>query len=268
MDPTIPLRPRTTSWMLPKEHGAYVQLLVPLLTAVVLAGGGLLPWMVALGAMGVFLAHEPLLILLGQRGARILERDGAAAKRALALRAGLGGASLFAALLRMGLTGVWSFTVPAALGLWLLALVQARREKSTLGEVLAPFALAAWALPVMVAGGAPLGRAFAVAFIFAVTFAAPVLAMRAVIFGNRPRAHRRRIQAKALLGISLCASLAIAAALLAGFGLLGALAAAPVAAASVLYAWVLPSPKLLKKLGWSMASASLLMPVLLGLAVR
>lgn len=269
MHPTLrAAREPKISWMLPKEHGAYVQLGVPLLAAVFLAGGGLAAWAVTLGATFLFLAHEPLLILLGQRGARVLERDGAAARAALAVRAGVGGVALLAALPAMGARGAESFAIPGALGTCLLLLVRTRREKSALGEVLAPFALCAWGIPVMAAGGAALPRATAVAFIFAVSFAAPVLAMRAVIFGNRPRAPKHPIQAKALLGISVCAALGIAVARLAGFGLLGALAPMPVVAASVLYAVVLPSPRLLKKLGWSMATASLAMPVMLGWAAR
>src|SRR4051812_49522750 len=56
--------------MLPREHGAYGQLLFPLVTALAVGRPRVVAWLLAASAVGAFLAHEPLLVLLGQRGAR------------------------------------------------------------------------------------------------------------------------------------------------------------------------------------------------------
>src|SRR5205823_6340503 len=54
--------------LLPKEHGAYGQLLFPLITAMAVGRPGVAAWSFAAAAVCAFLAHEPLLLLLGQRG--------------------------------------------------------------------------------------------------------------------------------------------------------------------------------------------------------
>jgi hypothetical protein len=250
-------------WLFPKEHGAYVQLAVPLIAALVWVRGA--PWgfSVATAACLFFVAHEPLLILLGQRGERIRQRDGAQAKQALTVRAGLA-ALLMASAVVMGETRLWlSLILPALLGGALLGMVQARKEKSTQGEVLAPLALSAWALPVAATGDRPLTQGLALALLLGLTFAAPVLAFRAVIAGNKPKARKGWIRLKTATGIVLCGAGAAAIATWAGFGLFGALAATPVLAVSALYITLLPHPRALTRLGWVMACASLATPTLL-----
>jgi hypothetical protein len=61
---------------LPKEHGAYFQLAVPLVTALLMGSPTRLAAAFAGGAVVAFLLHEPLFVLLGRkaRAARRMER--------------------------------------------------------------------------------------------------------------------------------------------------------------------------------------------------
>jgi hypothetical protein len=65
-----PTPPPDTHGLMPREHGAYFMLAMPLASALMGAGpsGGGLAWS-AFAAIA-FVAHEPLLVLAGRRGAR------------------------------------------------------------------------------------------------------------------------------------------------------------------------------------------------------
>src|SRR5689334_17708106 len=84
--------------MIPREHGAYGQLLVPLITALAIGRPGVAAVALAVAIVAAFLAHEPLLVLLGQRGARVARDRRGPAMWWLAVFAGiavlLGGTAL------------------------------------------------------------------------------------------------------------------------------------------------------------------------------
>jgi len=61
--------------MLPREHGAYGQLLFPLVTPLAAGRPGLAALLLTMTAVCAFLAHEPLLVLAGRRGARSARED-------------------------------------------------------------------------------------------------------------------------------------------------------------------------------------------------
>src|SRR5512138_1977206 len=67
-------RPSSTSSdsvvLFPREHGAYGQLTFPLVTSLAVAGVSAPALLLALSVIAGFLAHEPLLVVLGRRGAR------------------------------------------------------------------------------------------------------------------------------------------------------------------------------------------------------
>src|SRR3954469_15696805 len=116
--------------MLPKEHGAYAQLVFPLATAFVVGGTAWSSMWTAAAAMAAFLAYEPLSVLLRDRA-----RPGVSAH---ALRAWW---SLMACLSAATATGIlafdampaslrWSFVVPAVPAGWLLVAVLRRRDKT------------------------------------------------------------------------------------------------------------------------------------------
>src|SRR5262245_62060924 len=140
--------------MLPREHGAYGQLLFPLVTSLAVAGLSRTATLIALTAVAGFLAHEPLLVLLGRRGARA-QRDqrrvaigalGAATTAAIA-------AGVFAVLLAPRAMW-WSFLLPLAPGALLAAAIVLGREKHALGEVGAALTFSFVAVPLCLASGA------------------------------------------------------------------------------------------------------------------
>jgi hypothetical protein len=107
------------------------------------------------GGRLAFIAHEPLLVLLGQRGRRVAEEEGPRARRWLAATGGLAavtgalGIALAPAAARLALA------LPAALAVVVALLVWRRLEKTTLGEVFVAAALASAGWAVALAGHAP-----------------------------------------------------------------------------------------------------------------
>src|SRR5512140_1483244 len=57
-------------WLIPREHGAYGQLGFPLLAALGCGRPGVAALCLVLAFVAAFIAHEPVLILLGDRGTR------------------------------------------------------------------------------------------------------------------------------------------------------------------------------------------------------
>ncbi len=145
--------------LMPREHGAYAQLGISLAMALAFVPGSLRAWGQALATVLVFLASEPVLVLLGRRGEASTRLGTSRARRRLAC---------YLPLLILLLTWVWAGNplrqvlsiLPAmAFGGALLGLFLARREHSISGELLAAAALSFAGLPVMVAGGLELSRA-------------------------------------------------------------------------------------------------------------
>jgi len=152
----------------PREHGAYAQLAAGLASALALAPAprGLAQ---AILTAAVFLASEPLLVLLGRRG------PGAEGGRALGRLAILGIVGLVSGSAAWiggapSLAAARSLLPAGILGLGLFGLFLARRERTVAGEVLAAWTFAAAALPVAVAGGAPGPAAARLALILAALF--------------------------------------------------------------------------------------------------
>ena len=71
--------------MIPREHGAYAELLFPIVTVFLGGSPTTSTWLLAVGAIACFLANEPLLVLVGQRGNRTKREESDRAKRALLL---------------------------------------------------------------------------------------------------------------------------------------------------------------------------------------
>jgi hypothetical protein len=165
----------------PREHGAYGQLGVPLVAGLALAKPNLAAVGLAIGAIAAFFAHEPLLVLLGQRGTKARTQDGARAAKRLQLLGVIalvfGGAGLFFAptIARLGAVP------PLLLTCLVVWFVWRKEEKTTLGEIIAAMALSGVGFPVALAEGVDLLRAGLVWIIWTVAFALTTLAVRAVI---------------------------------------------------------------------------------------
>lgn len=180
------LRSAASRSLWPREHGAYIQLLIPLVTALIAAARpGLAAVAIAFGAGLAFLASEPLRVLLGDRGPRMQELAGRRARWRLAV---LGTAALLVGGAGLALgprTSLWIslLLVPPVTFLMIAA---RRRTVDTLGgEIIAAVVLCAAAAPVAVAGGMTLGEAVAMWGGWSLAYAATVLAVHHVIARHR-----------------------------------------------------------------------------------
>ena len=248
--------------MLPREHGAYGQLLFPLVTALAIGRPGVAALSLAAAAIFAFLAHEPLLILLGQRGRRAAQVQHPRAWRWFAawIVAALACAAIAIALIpvsaRIGLS------VPAGLALVLVIVIAARRERTTAGEILTALTLSSLAYPIALAAQAPLRAAVTSAAVFATASVAATLSVRAVIMCTRrpPAALSRIIAGLALtvgiLGLAMLWQLGLAA----GAGVWAAL---PVCGVGFVLVLAPPSATRLRLVGWTLIAATAATAVIL-----
>ena len=243
--------------MLPREHGAYGQLLFPLATA--LAIGQLWPggWLLAAAAVFAFLAHEPMLVLLGQRGARAWREQRDRAVRWFAAWSTAAAACAAAAVMVMPPGARTALLGPLALGVVLGAVILARREHTTAGEILSAVTMASLALPVGLAGGALMESALTCALAFGAGFVAATACVRAVILRTRkpPAAGAR------LVGGAVAAAVIAALAVLASRDVIdpsAPWAAAPLCVGGLALAAVAPSARRLKTVGWTLVATTAL----------
>ena len=242
--------------LLPREHGAYGQLVVPLVTGLVLGHFRLPALFCAAAAVAAFLAHEPMLVELGHRGPKAKRELGSSA-RVMLLRmgvvAGLFGAAGFAtAPLAALLAGLPGF----ALATIVLLLLLRRRERSLVGETLVAATLSSALLPVALAGGAELPRALGAFVVFAVGFALVTAAVRGVIGRNKREGSATLAYVAALAAV---ASMGAAWTFTRGGLRPGVvLGLTPFAAFAVGMAVVPLGPRALVRLGWSLVAASVL----------
>ena len=153
--------------LLPREHGAYGQMALPLVTSFAIAGVTVPALLIALAVVAGFVMHEPLSVLLGRRGAREKRAQWRRAATWLGTTAALVvGAGLMGVWL-MPPSGRWSLLLPVLPAALLGVTIRVKREKSSLGEVAVALAFSSVAVPVCLAAGAPIVRAFAVGIAFA-----------------------------------------------------------------------------------------------------
>lgn len=139
--------------LLPREHGAYAELGFPLLSGLVLGSPGAGAWLFVAAAILLFLANEPLVILLGARGERAKRENASAARVRLAVLGGLGVVAGLAALWLAPERARWLALAPVAFAAGLLPVVLSRNLKTLPGEGIAGAAFSAMHLPVAAAGG-------------------------------------------------------------------------------------------------------------------
>lgn len=172
---------RRSGVLIPREHGAYGQVLFPLAAVLGLRWPSGAAMLLALAVLAGFLAHEGLVVRLGLRGPRARRELGGEATRSLAV---FGVGALIAGGVALGSGGR---AVASAMGLPLvlsgLALASTWRgaERSARGETLAATALASWALPVAAASGVDRLTALACWLTWTATFVVATLAVRSVI---------------------------------------------------------------------------------------
>jgi hypothetical protein len=184
----------------PRAHGAYAQLLAPLAAALAATTPSASAALLAAGACLAFLAHEPLLVVLGHRGRRLLEAAGGRARWRLGvLAAGAVGTGL--AGLALAPSAAVELAALVAVPVAVLILLAYRRSERTMpGETVAAAALSGAAAPVAVASGVSVASALLVWLAWTLGFAATVVAVHRVIARHRRPASRGDHLALAALG--------------------------------------------------------------------
>jgi hypothetical protein len=261
--PSIP--PAPTRTLVPHEHGAYGQLVMPLVTAY--AVGGLTAAAIALGAAFVlaFVAHESLLVVLGQRGKRALEADAPRARRFLLVLGGLAALSGALGVLLAPPVARLALLLPAALAALVGWLVARHLEKTITGEILVAATLSSAGLAVALAGRAPLSWALACWITWTLAFAAATLAVQVILVRARSKGRsdpglvHAAVSALLLVGAFLASAVA-------GLPRAAPLALLPTALLSIAVCVGRFSPRRLRELGWAMVGSSVLtMVILVGL---
>jgi hypothetical protein len=236
---------RRSLW--PREHGAYFQLAIPIVAALAARVPVASSLAVAAAAWLAFLAHEPLLVMLGHRGARLRTAEGARARRYVA---GLGGAAVSVGAIALALAppaARWVAALALVPAAAVIALAWRRREHTPVGELIAAVALTGAAAPVAVAAGAAPVAALAAWSGWALGFGASVIAVHRVM-----ARHKR-----AASSIDRALAIGLPAVAVACFALAArsssALIAAPLVASSAVLVIAPPSAARLRAIGVAIA---------------
>ncbi len=251
--------------LLPREHGAWGQLAMPLATGLALGRPGAAALLLTLGVVLAFLTHEPLLVTLGQRGHRVRDALGSRALRRLA-KLGVAAAAAGAAGLVLAPPAARAAALaPAALALPVAPLIARRLEKTTAGELLVAAALSACAAPVALAAGAPAAWAWGAAATWFASFAAATLPVRATLLWARTKGARE-LRPLAAVGAAVIGAAAIAAGAVGALPWPAALGVLPTAVAASAIALLRVRPQRFTTVGWSLVAASVtaLLVVVLG----
>ena len=246
--------------LLPKEHGAYGQVSLPLLTAFLLAGVSAAGLLIAAATVAGFLAHEPAAVLLGLRGPRAKREGRKEALRWLVVCLAIGTAAGVAALLILAPHARWSIAIPILPALLLAAATARGYDKSWHAQVMAALAFSGAAVPVSMAAGATMASGVAVMIPFALLFVSSTLAVRVVIFRVRGGGDPQAAAATRAAVLVLAAAAAVALAAAAVASVLPSsvlLAAAPGLVTAVVVALHPPAPTHLHRLGWTLLAVSL-----------
>jgi len=215
--------------------------------ALSLAGWG---WAVAVTA--AFLAHEPLLVLLGQRGGRVKRQLEQPARRRLGQLAVVTGAGATGFWLLADAPARWSALPAVVLAVAVLPFVWKGREKTLAGELVVGLALASAAAPALVAAGRP-AAALLAAGTWALIFSLATVTVRAVVAQQRATGVvRGRRVAGALAVLVLVTGLALGQ-----WQVLprpAVLAPMPIALLALQLALRPPPATRLKRIGWALAA--------------
>ena len=252
--------------LLPKEHGAYGQLTLPVITALSVAGVSAAGLFLTVSAVAGFLAHEPVAVLAGARGPRARRELSGAATRWLALYAVITIAAGTTALLSMDPEARWSVIVPILPAALLAIAMLSGQEQSWYGQVAAASAFAGLAVPLSIAGGTSVTTAVATTVPFALLFAASTLAVRVVILRVRGGGNPRATAATRTAVFAVAAVAVVCLGWLTTSDVLPAaafIAATPGLMTALVIAAYPPQPTQLRRIGWTLVAVSILTAALL-----
>ncbi len=171
--------------LLPTEHGTYGQHAFPLVTALAISGTSVPAGLIALAVVGGFLAHEPLLVLLGMRGPRVQREQRRLAGIGLSALSVSAACAAALALAWLPASARWPLLVPVIPAIPLGIAIVAGKEKTWPAEVGVSLAFSGAAFPVAMAAGATIPTATTVATVFALNFVLATLGVRGVILEIR-----------------------------------------------------------------------------------
>jgi len=253
--------------MVPREHGAYGQLVFPLLTPVAIGRPSLAAAALIAAVVCAFLAHEPLVVLLGRRGSRAAREHGDEARRWLLATTGAAALGLALAAAAMTSDARRALTTPAVLAVAAGAVVVSGREHTVGGEILSGLALASTALPVGAAAGLDPLRARTCAAAFGAGFTAATACVHAVIACTR---HPPALAARAAAVVSTAALVVVVRQLSQtdAIAAAGPWAALPLCAGGVLLAAMPPSARHLRRVGWTLVGATVACGLILVFGLR
>lgn len=242
----------------PKEHGAYAILGVPILTSLLIAGPTWVGLCVAVASVAGFLAHEPLLVALGHRGARAQRTTPAARRRLgvlLAVTIAGGGVAMVA-----GDTSVrWSLLGCGVLAVAGFALAIAAKHRTLGGQLLGVVGLSAPCVPILLAGEVSRSLTWQAWGAWLIGFTSTTLAVRAVIAAQKRQP--RTLHGTAMGGLSIL----VAVLTFNGFTL-------PVVTLPMIgMSWYLmfdpPHARQLKRVGWTLVAGTVLSAVWMTFAI-
>jgi hypothetical protein len=245
-----------TASLWPREHGAYAQLGFPLLTGLVYSGGHPGAWAFAVAAVAVFLAHEPLAVIMGMRGVRLRDALVAPARRRLWVVAGVTVAALAGAALVAPGRAWQGALIPGLLGLALVPLFLTHRIKTMAGEAVVAAALSSSLLPVALSGPPDWPGAWVAVAVWLGAALPAIASVHAVKAWHKGRPRARWLVAGAPALAVLVGVVGIGAAAWWPYPALRALAVLPPALAVLGVAVIRPHPRHLKRIGWAMVAAN------------
>lgn len=253
--------------LVPREHGAWAQLLVPLLSGLALGRLGAPGLAVALAAVAAFMAHEPLLTLLGHRGPRARAQHQALAARAVAGCAALFLAALLVAARALGRDATL-LLIPLLLGAPALALAIRKKERSLVGELLAAAALSSWSIPAAHLSGAPSATSLWLGAVFMTGFALSTFAVRGTIANHKHLEEARLLRLAGGLGALLLLAVSVPALMAGPVPAAIAVALLPIELFAIGLSAFPPHPRHLYRVGFANLAASVATALLLVLGLH
>ena len=240
-------RVETAANLKPKEHGAYAILAIPIVTAMVVTGPTVEGLCVAVASIAGFLAHEPLLVALGHRGARA-QRTTPAAQRRLAVLLTVTVACGIIAMV-VGATNLrYSLVLCCVLAITSFVLAIAGKHRTLVGQLWGIIGLSVPCVPILVAGDSPVGERMLRQVSCFCRFGATTLAVRGVIASQKRQS--RALHWSIIAGLSL----AVAALTWAGFQL--PIVTLPMISMSWYLLYAPPPAKHLKRVGWTLVGGT------------
>ncbi|MDH3457442.1 MAG: YwiC-like family protein [Gemmatimonadota bacterium] len=242
--------------LFPREHGAYAELAFPLLTGLLCAPPRAATVAFALAASMGFLAHEPLAVATGTRGARRRAALGRTAERQLGwLLAGVAAAGLIG--LVMGTQQARLATlVPAAcvvtLGPWIVR----DQLKTIAAELVVVGAFAATVIPLSVSSGRDWSFGWTAAWVWFASLSLGTVAVHA-LKARHKKTERAEAATWLTMGLAVLAlAMTVGAAALRWTPWLAVLALVPPGVFTlVLGSWSIHT-RHLKRVGWSLVAAN------------